>query len=60
MSQAFGVLYFPVDTHISPMYRWNLTNGKICGPNEKDANVFSRRNMERSALANYMVWRIPR
>lgn len=40
MSQAFGVLAFPVDTHIHRlMYRWNLTNGKSVQQTEKDAKA---------------------
>lgn len=38
MSQAFGVLAFPVDTHIHRlMYRWGLSNGKNVVQTEKDA-----------------------
>ena len=38
MSQAFGVLAFPVDTHIHRlMYRWGLSNGKNVVQTQKDA-----------------------
>lgn len=38
MSQAFGVLAFPVDTHIHRLLtRWGVTNGKSVKQTEKDA-----------------------
>ena len=37
MAQAFGILAFPVDTHIHRLaYRWKLSNGKNVDQTEKD------------------------
>lgn len=45
MSQAFGVLAFPVDTHIHRlMYRWGLSNGKNVVQTERDAKRIFPKN----------------